>query len=102
MIINHLFDYRVTCCYNDWSYTSRISAAVAGAVDISRQGIEDAHEGLVQVGLIIVIQISVKISPNGKLLLNTLPCKKVFQNVLYFYLSFRWWPSWNFYAIVKK
>lgn len=48
MIINHMYDYRVTCSYDEVLRFKK-SAAVAAAQDLSQQGISDAKHGLVQV-----------------------------------------------------
>lgn len=47
-LVEHMHDYRVTCSYDELLRFKK-SAAVVAASDLSKQGISDANDGLVQV-----------------------------------------------------
>ena len=47
-IVNKMYDYRVTCSYDELLRFKK-SAAVAASTNPSKQGISDARQGLIQV-----------------------------------------------------
>ena len=69
MVVHHMYDYRVTCSYDEVLRFKK-SAAVSAAVYSRLQGISDARHGLVQV---VVDNFDTDISsPNGKLSTHSL------------------------------
>lgn len=68
-IVNSMYDYRVTCSYDELLCFKK-SAAVAATVDPNQQGISDARRGLIQ---IVADNFDCDISsPNGKLSTHSL------------------------------
>ena len=68
-IVNNMYDYRVTCSYDEL-LRFKTSAAVAASSDPSKQGISDARQGLIQV---VADNFDCDIcSPNGKLSTHSL------------------------------
>lgn len=69
MIVNHMYDYGITCSYDEVLRFKK-SAAVAAAQDLNQQGISNSHHGLVQ---IVADNFDADIcSPNGKLSTHSL------------------------------
>ena len=63
-VISHMYDYRVTCSYDE-VLRFKSSAAVAASTNPANQGISDAKDGLIQ---IVADNFNSDISsPNGKL-----------------------------------
>lgn len=62
-LLTHMYDYRVTCSYDEILRFKK-SAALAAAHDLTEQGISDVQQGLVQV---VSDNFDTDIStPNGK------------------------------------
>ena len=68
-VVNHMYDYRITCSYDEL-LRFKSSAAVAASADMVKQGISDANDGLIQV---VADNFDTDISsPNGKLSTHSL------------------------------
>ncbi len=68
-IVSHLYDYRITCSYDEL-LRFKSSAATAASVDPIKQGISDAKDGLIQV---VADNFDAAISsPNGMLSTHSL------------------------------
>ncbi|KAJ8021891.1 hypothetical protein HOLleu_39220 [Holothuria leucospilota] len=68
-IVGHMYDYRITCSYNEL-LRFKSSAATAASADLVKQGVSDAGDGLIQV---VADNFDADISsPNGKLSTHSL------------------------------